>query len=72
MTVLKSFSDLVDAALSVELNDNKAKEEWRRLYQTYESAINNPPLGVIGVGAITYAENALIQAQTLGNKDAMQ
>jgi len=34
-----------------------------KLIKVYFDALNNPPLGVIGVGAITYAEDALIAYQ---------
>ena len=34
-----------------------------RLLRTYLNALDNPPDGVVGVGAITYAEDALRSAQ---------
>ena len=37
--------------------------KFRRLSKVYFDALNNPPEGVIGVGAITYAEDMLIAAQ---------
>ena len=36
-----------------------------RLIKVYFDALENPPLGVIGVGAITYAENTLVAYQNL-------
>lgn len=35
----------------------------RKLVRTYSDALRNPPEGIIGVGAITYAEGMLIKAQ---------
>ena len=37
--------------------------DWARLFKIYIEALNNPPEGVIGVGAITYAEHKLQEAQ---------
>jgi len=33
------------------------------LVRSYYDALHNPPEGVIGVGAITYAENVLVKIQ---------
>lgn len=38
-------------------------KELGRLTKVYWDAYHNPPEGVIGVGAITYAQEALIAAQ---------
>lgn len=38
-------------------------KHFERLIQVYWKAYHNPPEGVIGVGAITYAQDALIAAQ---------
>tara|TARA_R110002096_G_C14418624_1_gene708927 strand:+ start:679 stop:879 length:201 start_codon:yes stop_codon:yes gene_type:complete len=58
-----TFSDLVSLAESINLNDEAAKNQWRDMFHVYNTALNNPPLGVIGVGAITYAEQALVAFQ---------
>lgn len=34
------------------------------LVRSYHDALHNPPEGVIGVGAITYAEDVLVKLQT--------
>ena len=60
--LLNSY-DLAMAAFDMDLSDSKAKEEWYFLLKTYQNALSNPPLGVVGVGAITYAESKLVQAQ---------
>jgi len=41
-------------------------QEVRRLLKIYNEAEANPPYGVIGVGAITYAERKLQEAQQDG------
>ena len=62
-----TFSDLVSLAESIDLNDEAAKNNWRDMFHVYNTALNNPPLGVIGVGAITYAEQALAAFQKESN-----
>ncbi|MGB1305750.1 hypothetical protein [Pseudoalteromonas marina] len=58
-----SFSDLVKIAESIDVTDEVTKNQWRDLFHVYNTALNNPPEGVIGVGAITYAENKLAEYQ---------
>ena len=58
-----NFSDLVELAASMDVNDEAAKRRWRDLFYVYNTALNNPPEGVIGVGAITYAEQELAKYQ---------
>lgn len=41
-----------------------------RLLRTYLNALDNPPEGVVGVGAITYAEDALRSAQVADQGDS--
>jgi hypothetical protein len=43
--------------------DESSVEEFMRLINTYFYAKDNPPEGSIGVGAITYAEHKLREAQ---------
>jgi hypothetical protein len=38
-------------------------EKLNKLFKVYFDAERNPPFGVIGVGCITYAEDALIAYQ---------
>ena len=63
MSLILTFKDLAAAADTINLNDESAKNNWRDLYHVYNEALNNPPLGVIGVGAITYAEQMLAKFQ---------
>ena len=58
------FSDLVELAESIDVTDQVAKNHWRDLFHVYNTALNNPPVGVIGVGAITYAEQQLAKFQS--------
>jgi hypothetical protein len=63
-----NFSDLVKIAESLDVNDECAKRQWRDLFHVYNTALNNPPEGVIGVGAITYAQQELAKYQEESNK----
>jgi hypothetical protein len=53
-----SLAAMAWSSLSKDDQDNLAK-----LVNLYFDALYNPPEGVIGVGAITYAERQLILAQ---------
>ena len=59
--------DNLDALLvllgQIDLADETQAQGIKTLFEVYTDALYNPPLGVIGVGAITYAENALIAYQ---------
>ena len=59
----KNFDDLCAAVFELDLDDMDAVKEMRRLVSVYFDAKDNPPEGIIGVGAITYAEQMLIKAQ---------
>ena len=48
-------------------NSNEGKD-FRRLFIVYFDAQDNPPDGIIGVGAITYAEHKLREAQSRKDK----
>ena len=63
MTNVLTFKDLAAAADTIDLTDESAKNNWRDLYHVYNDALNNPPNGIIGVGAITYAEQMLAKFQ---------
>jgi hypothetical protein len=60
------YTDIEALAIAInqiDLSDDEQVNKLRRLVQTYWDAYHNPPEGVIGVGAITYAQDALIEAQ---------
>lgn len=64
--ILSSFTQLATASFNAIPEDLIATDETRRLsslISAYFDALYNPPEGVIGVGAITYAEQMLIAAQ---------
>ena len=65
--IYTTFKEVLDDVLEIKLPvgaaDKKAK--WLgELADVYLNAVNNPPSDVIGVGAITYAEQTLIAHQT--------
>lgn len=51
------------ALMQIDQSDEQQMKELGRLTKAYWDAYHNPPEGVIGVGAITYAQEALIAAQ---------
>jgi hypothetical protein len=60
------YTDIEALAIAInqiDLSDDEQVNKLRRLVQTYWDAYHNPPEGIIGVGAITYAQDALIEAQ---------
>lgn len=61
--------DSLCAGLSdADLNDPDIVKDFQGLIKVYFDALHNPPKGVIGVGAITFAECALMEYQTEGKK----
>jgi len=59
----KDVDSLYVAMISTNQKDKKEKDKLSSLLSVYSNALYNPPEGVIGVGAITYAEHKLIEAQ---------
>ena len=76
--IYRKFDDLcgeimreLDKAPALETTEERA--EWIRaqpnlmrlgdLLRAYNDALYNPPDGVIGVGAVTYAEGVLLEKQ---------
>jgi hypothetical protein len=59
----KNFDELCAAVFDLDMSDEGAVKEMQRLCKVYFDAQRNPPEGIIGVGAITYAEQMLIQTQ---------
>lgn len=58
-----NLKDLSLAAMAWDNLTNDEKDTLKDLVDLYFAALNNPPMGVIGVGAITYAERQLMLAQ---------
>lgn len=61
--IYKNLNDLAAAAMGVDLKDTEQSQRMAELIRVYFDAEKNPPEGVIGVGAITYAQQQLIKAQ---------
>jgi hypothetical protein len=59
----KNLKELAAAAMDIDLKDTKQTQRMAGLIRVYFDAYNNPPEGIIGVGAISYAEYQLIKAQ---------
>jgi hypothetical protein len=62
------FSDLYQVCAALQdLPEGEEKGEKGKyisdLLKVYFDALHNPPLGYIGVGAITYAEDSLVAYQ---------
>lgn len=54
---------LVMAVTQTDLSDERQLKALGALARVYFDALNNPPDGVIGVGAISYAEAMLVDHQ---------
>lgn len=61
--VYSSLSDLAVAATEIDVNDKQAVETLRDLIRVYFDALDSAPSGYVGVGRITWAENALVSYQ---------
>lgn len=57
------LDSLALAAANTDQNDKLQLQALGRLVAIYFDALHNPPDGVIGVGAISYAEAMLIDRQ---------
>ena len=61
--IYTDLTSLLSAALQLSADDTKSLRRLGELVRVYQTALHNPPDGVIGVGAITFAEQALINHQ---------
>lgn len=57
------LESLCTAAMGVDSTDSAQVARLSYLISVYWEAHWNPPVGVVGVGVITYAQDALITAQ---------
>jgi hypothetical protein len=64
------MKSLLNALMDTDIEDSQGMAELKDLFDVYQSALNYPPHGVIGVGAITYAEQMLVAYQS--NKESAQ
>ena len=61
--LLRGYMDFLESrSTPIPPNDPEAMR-FSQLMHIYYQAQTNPPEGVIGVGAITYAEQKLVEAQ---------
>ena len=58
-----AFSEWLDTIRSPLQGDEPELVEFRRLFKVYQDALQNSPEGIIGVGAITYAEQKMLEAE---------
>ena len=58
-----SLDSLVQLLSQIDTTDKEQMDKLNTLFEVYTDALHNPPIGIIGVGAITYAENALVAYQ---------
>ena len=65
-----TLDSLLNLFSRIDLKDSRSMAALGALVKVYHNAASNPPEGVIGVGVITYAENALIDFQ-LSNPEAL-
>jgi hypothetical protein len=63
MTLCTNLDDICQDISNLAEDDKAGVGRLQGLIKTYFNALHNPPLGVLGVGAITYAEAVLIQSQ---------
>lgn len=61
--IYRNMQDLSVAAFNADPLDTDATKRIAELIKVYFDALHCPPPGVIGVGAISYAERVLIAAQ---------
>lgn len=64
-----NLKDLSLAAMAWSSLPKEDQDNLVKLVKVYFDALRNPPEGIIGVGAITYAEQQLLIAQGAEKKD---
>lgn len=61
--ICKNLDDLMDRVMEIDSLSETERNYLRAMLNAYWSAYHNPPAGVVGVGAVSYAESALISFQ---------
>jgi hypothetical protein len=61
--IYTDLHSLCSAMIQCDTTDPLVVAEFRRLHRIYFDALHNPPQFVIGVGAISYAQEMLVNAQ---------
>jgi hypothetical protein len=62
------MKSLINTLMDTDIEDSQGMAKLKDLFDVYQSALNYPPQGVIGVGTITYAEQMLVAYQS--NKES--
>ena len=62
-TTYQNLDSMLDAWSQLDTFDTPEAANLKNLFRVYLDAWKKPPAGVIGVGAITHAENVLIDYQ---------
>jgi hypothetical protein len=57
------FDSLCLATTQTDASDIESLKRLGELFRVYLDAMDNPPAGIVGVGAITYAESVLLDFQ---------
>lgn len=58
-----TFENLIELALDIDLENPDAVAAWQELYLVHHNAMSySKTLGYVGVGCITYSDNALTKA----------
>ena len=70
--MIYNYQKLCAAIFELDFDDltTDHAKHLAHLVQVYRNAYINAPSGIIGVGLITYAENALIEYQQQQNKES--
>tara|TARA_R110000824_G_scaffold173105_5_gene351147 strand:+ start:599 stop:802 length:204 start_codon:yes stop_codon:yes gene_type:complete len=61
--IYTDLCSLCEAVAKCDMDDTNSVAKYRQLIAVYFEALNNPPQFVIGVGAISYAQEMLVSAQ---------
>lgn len=62
------MQSLVLAITQTDTGDEKSLKRFGAIAKAYYDAYYNPPPGTVGVGRITYAENAMVRFQMESSK----
>mgnify|MGYP003642523387 CR=1 FL=1 len=61
--IYTDLKSLCEGIAQCDMDDTDSVVMFQHLILTYYKALENPPQGVIGVGAISYAQEMLVNAQ---------
>lgn len=63
MIAYKNLDDICEGVSVWSLLNDEGHAKLKKCIKVYWDAYYNPPVGVVGVGRITYAEQQLVLAQ---------